>query len=217
MNDYSELLVDKFVAAAKRHDDILDVYTKAVTNLFDEITKVINSLEVRVGFDTRSVFKYRTESEEGLQALVIKSNITNKNHSIGRTVLNLHATGLGYSLENGGLCGFLQVIASDGDYWELAKKSKFNPLVGITVGMVSPYALAGMVFERNRRNLDSIENISREAIDLLWVRADSPGDWFIVMGDKESQPINVQEYAINLLERFYNPEFKDWTHKGNLT
>lgn len=200
-------LRDALVAAAKRHDDMLIAYSKAVDRLFQEIVKASQTLK-----GTKTLFQGRTESEGGMKAFVIKSALTNKDHRIGRSVLNFQTSGLGYHSSHGALCGFIEVILSDGDYWSLFKSSKVPFLKAMAAGMVSQDLVSNMYTGASRR-LQSIEDISRDLIDLLWTSADNPGVWCRRDAEGEEQQIVMTEYLLRVLDAVYNPEYKEWIYK----
>jgi hypothetical protein len=169
-------LRDALIAAAKRHDEMLAAYRRVTSDLFHEIVRAAGPLQG----DMR-IFQGRTETEGDLMAFVIKSNLTSKDHAIGRRVLTFQTSGLGYHPASGALCGFVQVILGSEDYWGLLKKR------------------------------ESIEGISRKVIDLLWTYADSPGVWFRRNRDGAEQQLVMSDYLFRLLDTIYNPEHKEWT------
>jgi hypothetical protein len=211
MTTETDNLIKSLEAAAKRHDDALAAYNQASQSLFAEMRQAVDVLRMP-GFMGKNLFFTRTELEGNLRALVIQSGLTDKNHTIGTSVLNFQTSGLHYHHSNGQLCGWIEIILSNGDYWKLFKSAKISPLTAMAVSMVSREIFSGME-TRSERKLQSIENVSREIVDLLWATAEKPGEWLYRSAEGEPRQLVVKDYIYNLLEAIYNPEYKEWVYK----
>ena len=188
-------LITTLVAAAKRHDNMLNSYSQAFRSLTSEIRRTLDPLRIRSGAGSVIMFSTRVDTGSGTQALIIKINITSGNHAIGTSVLNFQTAGLDYSPIDGSLCGFVQVILSKGDYWEKLKPFKISTLVRLAVGQI-----------------ESIEDISLEVLDIWWITADNPNQWLRFNANKQEEPVVIKDYIYFLLDQVYNPEYKGRTH-----
>ena len=205
-------LINAFTVSAKRHDDMLTTYTQAARKLFTDIKHTIDSLKVPARFGAQNIFNARIESDSDVYALIIKSNLTKKAHTIGTLVLTFQMAGLDYHPLNGQLCGCIQAIVSDGDYWEKTKSARINPLLGIAVSLANTEMASDMASRRDQK-LQAVEGISRNVYETFWLQADSPTVWY-QQTNGSFQPITPDDvYAP--LDRLYNPEGKDWVYKHN--
>ncbi len=195
-------LRNALIQAAKRHDDFFAVYQRVVNDLFQEIAQAIRELQGK----TR-IFEGRTESSQGVRAFVLKNRLTNKGHLVGKSVLTFQTLGLDYHPTDGRLCGAVDVIWSDEDYWAILRRAKV-PIVQSIAASVISRELASALHKQKRHQLESIENITRESIATLWTSADEPGRWFLVDPEGMEESLVVRDYLYRILDLVYNPEYK---------
>lgn len=207
-------LVQTLADAARRHDFFYDEYSKAVNLLFQYLFAAIQALRTTGGtWGSKNVFKVKRYDEGATQALVVKSNLVARSHHIAQTVLTFESTGLGYYPTNGVLGGYVAVVLSDGDYWELYKQSRVPRGSLLMTSMISS-DIAHSLVTRSNRKYDAYQNVTRETMAFLWTFADKAGAWSWADSDEPPLAIgDVRSEALRLLEVIFNPEGKEWVYK----
>lgn len=201
-----------FVESAKKHDEMVVTFNQATNTWFGEIKQFLDTtFKIPGRLGSKTIFNTRLANESGTNALIIKSQLTDKPHLIGNAHLNLQTSGLVYHPKDGHLCGSIDIIISDGDYWHKIKTSKINPLFGIAVGLANQQALADLQQRRDQK-IASIEDISRQNTGTILFDPLYQPYWF-VLHDSEASPIYTQEFISQIIDRIFNPEGKDWVYK----